>query len=86
MANASCVGMFASVEIATGKPQRLITLPQTAIVYAPFGNSVFLAQARAPIRKAPQGSGSSRTKPSFGSARRGGEVSVLEGCPKARRS
>ncbi|MGD9658356.1 MAG: efflux RND transporter periplasmic adaptor subunit, partial [Methylocystis sp.] len=37
-------GMFASVDIATGKPQRLITLPQTAIVYAPFGNSVFLAQ------------------------------------------
>ena len=31
-------GMFASIEVATGKPERLITLPQTAIVYAPYGD------------------------------------------------
>jgi membrane fusion protein, multidrug efflux system len=37
-------GMFALIEVATGKPERFITLPQTAIVYAPYGDSVFLAQ------------------------------------------
>jgi membrane fusion protein, multidrug efflux system len=37
-------GMFASAELSVGQPQRFVTLPQTAIVYAPFGNSVFLAQ------------------------------------------
>ncbi len=78
-------GMFASVEIATGKPQRLITLPQTAIVYAPFGNSVFLAQKseESADKKAPQGSGliAHQAFVRLGEAR-GDEVSVLEGVPE----
>lgn len=37
-------GMFASIEISIGKIERFVTLPQTAIVYAPYGNSVFLAE------------------------------------------
>lgn len=37
-------GMFATIEISIGKTQRFITLPQTAIVYAPYGDSVFLAE------------------------------------------
>lgn len=75
-------GMFASVDIATGKPQRLITLPQTAIVYAPFGNSVFLAQKseEGADKKAPQGSGlvAHQAFVRLGESR-GDEVSVLEG-------
>jgi membrane fusion protein (multidrug efflux system) len=78
-------GMFASVEIATGKPQRLITLPQTAIVYAPFGNSVFLAQKseESADKKAAQGSGliAHQAFVRLGEAR-GDEVSVLEGVPE----
>ncbi|MGZ9116017.1 MAG: efflux RND transporter periplasmic adaptor subunit [Methylocystis sp.] len=78
-------GMFASVEIATGKPQRLITLPQTAIVYAPFGNSVFLAQKseESADKKAPQGSGlvAHQAFVRLGETR-GDEVSVLEGVPE----
>jgi membrane fusion protein (multidrug efflux system) len=75
-------GMFASVEIATGKPQRLITLPQTAIVYAPFGNSVFLAQngEERAGKKEPPGSGlvAHQAFVQLGETR-GDEVAVLEG-------
>jgi membrane fusion protein (multidrug efflux system) len=37
-------GMYATVDISTGKPQRYITLPQTAVTYNPYGNIVFLAE------------------------------------------
>ncbi|HUW76316.1 MAG TPA: efflux RND transporter periplasmic adaptor subunit [Gallionella sp.] len=37
-------GMYATVDISTGKPQRYITLPQTAVTYNPYGNIVFLTQ------------------------------------------
>lgn len=40
-------GMFVTVDVATGKPQRHITLPQTAISYNPYGNTVFLVQHKA---------------------------------------
>lgn len=78
-------GMFASIEIAVGKPERLITLPQTAIVYAPYGNSVFLAEkSGAPADKnGPPGSGLV-ARQSFVrlGATRGDEVAVLEGLPE----
>jgi membrane fusion protein (multidrug efflux system) len=35
-------GMFASVEITLGEPQKRLTLPQTAITYNPYGDTVFL--------------------------------------------
>jgi membrane fusion protein (multidrug efflux system) len=35
-------GMFATADITTGKPQRLLTLPQTAIIFNPYGNMVYL--------------------------------------------
>ncbi|CAN2535322.1 Multidrug+resistance+protein+MdtA [Methylocapsa aurea] len=75
-------GMFAQVDIVTGKPERLITLPQTAIVYAPFGNSVFLVQKSGAEggKDAPAGSGltAQQTFVRLG-ATRGDEVAVLEG-------
>jgi len=37
-------GMYATVDIATGKAQRYITLPQTAVTYNPYGNIVYIAQ------------------------------------------
>jgi membrane fusion protein (multidrug efflux system) len=75
-------GMFAAIDIVTGKPERLITLPQTAIVYAPFGNSVFLVQKSGAEggNGAPAGSGlvAQQTFVRLG-ATRGDEVAVLEG-------
>ena len=37
-------GMYATVDISSGKPQRNITLPQTAVTYNPYGNIVYLAE------------------------------------------
>ena len=37
-------GMYATVDISTGKSQRYITLPQTAVTYNPYGNIVFLTE------------------------------------------
>jgi membrane fusion protein (multidrug efflux system) len=34
--------MFATVTINTGAPQNLITLPQTAIAYNPYGDTVYV--------------------------------------------
>ena len=35
-------GMFATVELETGAPQRLVTLPQTAVSYNPYGSLVYV--------------------------------------------
>jgi len=35
-------GMFATVSISTGQPQSLITLPQTAITYNSYGDTVYV--------------------------------------------
>jgi membrane fusion protein (multidrug efflux system) len=37
-------GMYATVDIPTGAPQHLITLPQTAITYSPFGDTVYVVE------------------------------------------
>lgn len=71
-------GMFAQIDIATGKPERLITLPQTAIVYAPFGNSVFLVQKSAAADDKGAGLSAQQAFVRLG-ATRGDEVAVLEG-------
>jgi len=35
-------GMFATLDISTGARQRLVTLPQTAIAYNPYGDTVYV--------------------------------------------
>ena len=35
-------GMFATVELDTGAAQRLVTLPQTAVAYNPYGSLVYI--------------------------------------------
>jgi len=35
-------GMFASVTLEVGEPQQFVTLPQTAITYNPYGNTVYV--------------------------------------------
>lgn len=39
-------GMFARVSIAVGSQKELVTLPQTAIVYNPYGDSVFIVDEK----------------------------------------
>lgn len=37
-------GMFAQVQVVSGQQQQVLTLPDTAITYNPYGNSVFLVE------------------------------------------
>jgi membrane fusion protein, multidrug efflux system len=39
-------GMYATVEIPTGAPQNLITLPQTAITFSPYGDTVYIVESK----------------------------------------
>jgi membrane fusion protein (multidrug efflux system) len=39
-------GMYATVDIATGAPANYITLPQTAITYNPYGDSVYVIDSK----------------------------------------
>jgi membrane fusion protein (multidrug efflux system) len=39
-------GMYASVEVLSGKPQNYLTVPQTAITFNPYGETVFLVQSK----------------------------------------
>jgi membrane fusion protein (multidrug efflux system) len=69
-------GMFATVDVAIGKPERHLTLPQTAIVYNPYGDSVYLA-----VQGEGSGHGGLVARQTFirtGSTR-GDQVAVLSG-------
>src|SRR5205823_5878697 len=37
-------GMFATVKVTAGTEQRYLTLPQTAITYNPYGDTVFVVK------------------------------------------
>ena len=37
-------GMYATVKVSSGEEQRYLTLPQTAITYNPYGNTVFVVK------------------------------------------
>jgi membrane fusion protein, multidrug efflux system len=37
-------GMYATIGLATGAPQHLVTLPRTAIAYNPYGDTVFVVE------------------------------------------
>lgn len=39
-------GMFANVAVIVGKPQRYLTLPQTAVTFNPYGETVFVVVKR----------------------------------------
>jgi membrane fusion protein (multidrug efflux system) len=43
-------GMFANVAIEVGTPQRVLTLPQTAITYNPYGNTVYIVDNHDPAK------------------------------------
>ena len=39
-------GMYATVEISTGSPENYITLPQTAITYNPYGDTIYVVDSK----------------------------------------
>jgi membrane fusion protein, multidrug efflux system len=39
-------GMYATIDILTGAPQSYVTLPQTAITYNPYGNTVYIVDSK----------------------------------------
>jgi len=47
-------GMFATVDIPVGAPQNFVTLPQTAITYDPYGDTVFVVHGTAGAMTAAQ--------------------------------
>jgi membrane fusion protein, multidrug efflux system len=71
-------GMYATVDIATGAPQTLITLPQTAITYNPYGDTVYVVD-----KKGQQADGKAQlvARQTFVTtgATRGDQVAVLKG-------
>jgi membrane fusion protein (multidrug efflux system) len=71
-------GMYASAEVRAGSVQRYLTLPQTAVTYNPYGNTVFIVEEGP---KGPEGKPALTAKQAFvtvGSTR-GDQVAVLSG-------
>jgi membrane fusion protein (multidrug efflux system) len=70
-------GMFAQTELVTGDSQPLITLPASAISYAPFGDSVFIVTEM----KSPNGQPYKGVRQQFVKlgTTRGDQVAVLSG-------
>lgn len=71
-------GMYATVDIATGAPQNYITLPQTAITYNPYGDTVYVVDSKSPH---PDGKTQLIARQTFVTTgvRRGDQVAVLKG-------
>jgi membrane fusion protein, multidrug efflux system len=70
-------GMYATVDIATGTPQDLITLPQTAVTYNPYGDTVYIVDTKTEANGKPQQI-ARQTFVTTG-ATRGDQVAVLKG-------
>lgn len=70
-------GMFATVTIASGGPQRYLTLPQTAVSYNPYGDTVFVVEER----KGQDGKASLVAQQKFVTTgdTRGDQVAILSG-------
>jgi membrane fusion protein (multidrug efflux system) len=82
-------GMFARVTLETGQPERLVTLPQTAIVTNPYGSSVYVVQdggdGPPKVTQRPVETGSQRgTQVAVTDGLSGGETVVTSGQIKLR--
>ncbi|MFA7683849.1 MAG: efflux RND transporter periplasmic adaptor subunit [Syntrophales bacterium] len=71
-------GMFTTTLIETGKSERFITMPQTAVVYNPYGSVVYLAVEKG---KDPEGKPNLVAMQRFVKTgeTRGDQISILEG-------
>lgn len=71
-------GMFATVELDTGGAQRLVTLPQTAVSYNPYGSLVYIVDDKG---AGPDGKPQLTARQVFVTtgATRGDQVAILKG-------
>jgi membrane fusion protein (multidrug efflux system) len=71
-------GMYATVNVAAGEKQRHVTLPQTAVTYNPYGETVYLVDDKG---SNPQGQPQSVARQVFVTAglKRGDQVAILSG-------
>ncbi|MEJ2700334.1 MAG: efflux RND transporter periplasmic adaptor subunit, partial [Desulfuromonadales bacterium] len=71
-------GMFATTDIRVGEPRSHITLPQTAITFNPYGNTVFLVEEKG---KGPKGQPLLVAQQKFVSTgeTRGDQIAILDG-------
>jgi len=71
-------GMFATVQLETGVAQRLVTLPQTAVSYNPYGSLVYIVDDKG---KGPDGKPQLTARQVFVTtgATRGDQVAILKG-------
>ena len=72
-------GMFANVNIQVGEQVKLLTLPQTAVTYNPYGSTVFVAKLTG--KKDKQGKPALEAQQVFVTtgATRGDQVAILKG-------
>lgn len=70
-------GMYATVDIAVGTPQRYITLPQTAITFSSYGDTVYIVDKKGQGPAGPQFV-ARQTFVTVGSTR-GDQIAVLSG-------
>ena len=71
-------GMYATVDIPTGAPQNLITLPQTAITFSPYGDTVYIVDSKSADANGKPQLIARQSFVTTGSAR-GDQVAVLKG-------
>jgi membrane fusion protein (multidrug efflux system) len=71
-------GMYATVAINTGAPQNYITLPQTAITYNPYGNTVYVVDSK-PAEGANKPQQTARQTFVTTGPTRGDQVAILKG-------
>lgn len=71
-------GMYATVDIDTGTPQRYVTLPQTAITYNPYGDTIYIVDDKGKDDKGQPKLVARQTFVTIG-ATRGDQVAILSG-------
>jgi membrane fusion protein (multidrug efflux system) len=62
-------GMFADVNVDVGSQERHLTLPQTAVVYNPYGETVYLVKKKADFDKAQADNKAANTDPKTADAK-----------------
>jgi membrane fusion protein, multidrug efflux system len=71
-------GMYATVDIAVGAPQNYVTLPQTAITYNPYGDTVYVIESKGSDADGKPQLAARQTFVTVGPTR-GDQVAVLKG-------
>ena len=77
-------GMYATISVQSGKPQRYLTIPRAAVAFNPYGETVYIIEEKG---KGPDGKPSLAVRQTFittGPAR-GDQVAVLKGLKEGDR-